>query len=272
MAVRTTNILSLLVGARSACLCIYDIDRTLTGLQDLTGSQCPANVVQHGVIDDAYGGGTLTLSAMAQSIKSTFCGGCYLGVISAGSAGGPDSSERGVLLNQLRAGSSLSSPLLAEWSVGGCNPTSPLVTSCGDGQKQTAVLGIISWYAARGVSIQTADVHFFDDRSSNIEPFRGTGYNARQISCATRDAGQGGAVGLCGATTAEIVSDVGVVLCGPSPAPSPSSCTGNGKDPYVTGQHVACCAGLDEKLADWDHTGRYYYKCMAARAVNTTVV
>lgn len=261
-------------GAKADCLCIFDIDRTLTGQQGLTGSQCPSNAVQQGVGDAAYSGGTLTLSQLAQHIQSTFCNSCYLSTVSAGSASGPGSAERNVLLNQLKAGSTKSASLLSEWSNPGCNPTTPLVTSCADGQKQHAVPGIIAWYQARGASISSGEVHFFDDRSSNVNPFQGTGYNARQISCQTRDAGQGNAIGLCGATTSEIVPEAGVQLCGagptpapsPAPSPTPSGCTGNGQDPWSTGQHIGCCSGLNEKLADWDHTGNYYYKCMSSVA------
>lgn len=222
MVPRLASIVSLLGAAEGACLCIFDIDRTLTGKQGVTGGQCPGNAVQDGVKDDAYGGGTLTLSSLAQHIQSTFCGGCYLGTVSAGSASGPGSAERSVLLDKLRAGSSLSAGMLSDWSAAGCNPTSPLVTGCADGQKQNAVPGIVSWYSAQGVSISNGDVHFFDDRGDNVQKFQGTGFNARQISCQTRDAGQGGAVGLCGATEAEVVAEAGVAVCGATPAPTPS--------------------------------------------------
>ena len=56
--------------APSACICIFDVDRTLTGKQGLAeGSQCPANKIVDGVWDTAYGGGILTLSAAAQNLK-----------------------------------------------------------------------------------------------------------------------------------------------------------------------------------------------------------
>ena len=52
----------------SACICIFDVDRTLTGKQGLAeGSQCPGNKIVDGVWDTAYGGGILTLSAAAQN-------------------------------------------------------------------------------------------------------------------------------------------------------------------------------------------------------------
>ena len=40
--------------------------------------------------------------------------------------------------------------------------------------------------ARRGVGILPSNVWLFDDRSMNIVPFRGTGMNAKMISCATR--------------------------------------------------------------------------------------
>merc|ERR1711933_261408 len=87
----------------SPCLCIFDIDRTLTGRQGDTAA-CPANSVQTGVLDTAYGGGTLTLSQLAQAVSNTFCNACYLGTISAGTASGDHSVERGVLHDRLATG------------------------------------------------------------------------------------------------------------------------------------------------------------------------
>ena len=41
----------------------------------------------------------------------------------------------------------------------------------------------------QGINISTSQVWHFDDRANNIEPFRGTGMNAREISCLTRFGG-----------------------------------------------------------------------------------
>jgi hypothetical protein len=90
--------------------------------------------------------------------------------------------------------------------------SSPFVTSCADGHKQKAVPGIMQYYKTHnGAQIANSDVHFFDDRSSNIVAFQGLGYNARQISCESRD--RGGSIGLCGAALHEIVATAGVQLC-----------------------------------------------------------
>ena len=58
-----------------SCLCLFDVDRTLTGQQALLAPSChssdaisglsstgPLNQLQSGVHDSAYGGGNLTLS------------------------------------------------------------------------------------------------------------------------------------------------------------------------------------------------------------------
>jgi len=210
MFIRGSVIAAACVAGTSAgdCLCIFDVDRTLTGRQGET-AKCPGNYVQSDVQDPAYDGGVLTLSHLTQGVAKTFCNSCYLGVISAGTAGGDDSAERGVLHDRLEAGTT-KRPLTKGWNPAGCTVTSPLVTSCTDGQKQTAVPGIIEWYKTHnGAQIADSDVHFFDDRSSNVIPFQGLGYNARQISCRTRD----GEIGLCGAELHEIVATAGVQLC-----------------------------------------------------------
>lgn len=202
------------------CLCIFDIDRTLTGKQGDT-QRCPANSIQSGVYDSAYDRGDLTLSELTQKVAGTFCSKCHLGTISAGDANGNGSAERAVLHDRLAVADS---DLPSEWSQPGCSVTSPLVTSCADGQKQHAVPGIIQWYKqSMGAQIADGDVYFFDDRSDNIEPFRSLGYNARQISCATRD--RGGSIGYCGAELSEITATLGVTVCGEAPtvSPSPSS-------------------------------------------------
>ena len=91
--------------ATEDCLCIFDIDRTLTGKQgDLTSPTCDKNKLENSIWDTAYGGGWLTLSEAAQTLPETFCNSCYLGVVSAGDAGGHTSPERPFLLeNVLRS-------------------------------------------------------------------------------------------------------------------------------------------------------------------------
>merc|ERR1712232_803083 len=93
------------------CLCIFDVDRTLTGKQDAI-HDCPANVVTH-CSDNAYGFGELTLSQFSANIGATFCSTCYVGIVTAGDADGPNSCERNRLEKQLNVSGKLMS---AEWS------------------------------------------------------------------------------------------------------------------------------------------------------------
>eukprot|EP00418_Pyrodinium_bahamense_P089075 CAMPEP_0179040316 /NCGR_PEP_ID=MMETSP0796-20121207/15585_1 /TAXON_ID=73915 /ORGANISM="Pyrodinium bahamense, Strain pbaha01" /LENGTH=263 /DNA_ID=CAMNT_0020736659 /DNA_START=18 /DNA_END=809 /DNA_ORIENTATION=+ len=191
----------------ASCLCIFDIDRTLTGKQGLIQT-CPQNQIQAGVSDAAYGGGTLTLSQLTQGMASSACGKCYLGTISAGTASGPGSKERTVLHNKLAI--TPGKLPTTDWSAP--HPvTSPLVQSCPDTTKQNSVPGIIAWYAKAGVTIASSDVYFFDDRADNVQAFQGHPYNARQISCASRDLN--GLIGMCGATLSEIVLERGIRTC-----------------------------------------------------------
>jgi len=202
------------------CLCLFDVDRTLTGQQDLTGPNCSQNQVLPGIKDTAYGGGDLTLSQVGQSFKGTFCTSCYIGIVTAGDVSGAGSQERATLVQHLQ-GSGGKLPV-TNWSGpsrGGearraCTPQdaqSTLVTGCMDGTKQEAAKGIVTWLARRGVGILPSNVWLFDDRSMNIVPFRGTGMNAKMISCATRDPKM--QTGVCGATTQEILQEPGVIVC-----------------------------------------------------------
>ena len=188
------------------CLCVFDIDRTLTGLQNDT-KDCPNNLFEPKIPDCAYDGGSLSLSPLAQNIDKTFCSKCFIGVVSAGVACGDNSPERRELIKHLNVSGGL---LTDKWSPPG-QVLTPLVTSYQDGKKQVAVKEIVDWYSDRGHSI--ADVHMFDDRVSNIKPFKGTGFSAHQISCQTRDQSHNNEIGLCGATLDEIKPTKGIHIC-----------------------------------------------------------
>lgn len=170
--------------------------------------------------DPAYNVGLdndhLTLSVVAQNLGQTYCANCYIGTISAGT---PATQEREVLRTHLNVGVG---DLPEDWSTGCDSVTSPLVIACADGQKQNAIPGIVAWYADKyGAAIADEDITLFDDRESNIAPFNGLSYNGRQISCATRqdnpyNPAEKAAIGLCGATLAEISAaeaDKGMHLC-----------------------------------------------------------
>jgi hypothetical protein len=188
-----------------ACLCVFDADRTLTGKQRAGVDECPDNLEVPGVFDPAYGGGTLHLSPLGQAIGSTFCSKCKLGIVSAGTCGEED--ERNELLKQL--GGAARTAGEREWS--GADPvTSPLIAQCADPDKHNCVQGIVEWYLQNaGITILPNEVFFFDDHTGNTEGFAEKGFNARQVSCKSRD----GIIGYCGATPDEIVRELGVFNC-----------------------------------------------------------
>ena len=202
-------------GSSPPCLCVFDIDRTLTGRQD-AAKDCPDDEVVPHVKDCAYKGGTLLLSAAGKNISATFCASCYAGIVSAGNACLHGSPERAQLVRTLNV-SGWNLPPNAQWSHPKKVDKGPLVTSWQDGHKQDAVRGIVAWYnASAGVAIKPADVYMFDDKKVNIAAFKGTGFNARQISCNSRDwSGFNlGHIGLCGATHKEVKKpETGVNLC-----------------------------------------------------------
>lgn len=188
--------------APQACLCIFDIDRTLTGKQGSL-AKCPGNKAVPGVVDPAFQGGEMVLSALGQGISTTFCGGCHLGLVSAGAGGGP--AEKLVLENHLRGASAAPT-----WWSGPGVVVSPLVTGCSNPEKALCASGIVAWYRMnRHVDIPPTEVYFFDDLTGNTAGFAALGYNARQVSCGSRD----GEVGLCGATPGEIVREQGIKNC-----------------------------------------------------------
>jgi hypothetical protein len=194
-----------------ACLCVFDIDRTLTGKQD-EAWRCSGDEGFSNIYDTAYGGGDLVVSQALLNLDQTFCTECYLGVISTGDASGPGSAERDYMVKHLNSFGKLATE---EWSVPGCTgTTSPIVTSCGDLVKWTAMPEIVSWYESNlNLSIAPDDVYFFDDKQGNVEAFsNGIYHNAKQISCNSRDLGS--SIGYCGAKTSEIVKVSGISVCG----------------------------------------------------------
>jgi len=182
----------------SDCMCIFDVDRTLTAKQGWF--DCPNTEAHNEVPDWAYNGGSLILSELALSLKtSEACGSCYLGMVSAGTASGPDSVERGMLDNLVEP----------QYDVGGWVDGCPSpvwgtkVMACGEGeQKQNAVHDIITWLGNNGVTIDPSKVHFFDDKENNIGGFVNGPYHAHQISCGSRDGNRGG----CGGTRSELTN------------------------------------------------------------------
>jgi hypothetical protein len=206
------------------CLCVFDVDRTLTGAQG-AAKDCPKNTIQPGITDNAYtqqcqarGSCILTLSEAGMNLDKTFCAKCMHGIVSAGQAGGVDSKgkpsqERDIIFSKVGPENRTLSTTWEATYAPGMKVTTSLVLGWPDGQKQNAVQTMVEWFGAKGVYIPNEMVYFFDDRDINIKPFAGTGFNAQEISCATRDSKDNNAIGLCGATLAEIAPTKGVNTC-----------------------------------------------------------
>lgn len=207
--VTTTTVTTTL---KPSCLCIFDVDRTLTGAQGQE-TKCPTAKIQPNVPDNAYKGGTLMLSELAwKGINQTFCVKCHHGIVSAGEVTGGLSPERAVIMTAVGP---QNTTLTDKWQdLPTKGPfTSSLVLGWPDGTKQNAVKSIVEWFMREHkVYVPDSMVHFFDDRPNNIAPFKGLPYNARQISCASRDPGNPD-LGFCGAQLSEIVPDTGVKSC-----------------------------------------------------------
>jgi len=86
---------------------------------------------------------------------------------------------------------------------------SPLVIGCHDGRKSRCASGILAYYRRRGSNIHRHNVYFFDDKASSVSSFRGSGMNAQQVSCNSRDHNRGG----CGANPGEVRRSRGVRYC-----------------------------------------------------------
>lgn len=174
------------------CLCLFDIDRTLTAKQ-AKARRCLSTIGHPMIWDTAYVGGRFVASeAAAYGLYETFCKDCYLGVVTHGDVSGDNSAERAYfeehtfvtppqqsLKDELGWQSTGSIP----W-INGSNEsftaTSPYVVLQPDGLKHEAAKSIGTWYGSVGIDIAYSDVHFFDDRVINVAPFNGTGTIPRQ--------------------------------------------------------------------------------------------
>lgn len=156
-----------------SCLCIFDIDRTITGKQGNTWD-CSGNKVVGGY-DDAYGGGEVTLSHLGQHVWGTWCGkDCHIRAISAHHRSRPNI------------------------------PVPQNILGCNRGCKARKARRM-----AQSLGVSKSKVYMFDDKANNIRPFRGTGMNAHQVSCGSRE----GSHGFCGGTTGELSRSSGVSTC-----------------------------------------------------------
>jgi len=191
-------------GWGGACLCLFDIDRTLTGKQGVASPTCRQNTIHHNVYDSAYGGGDLTLSNLGQHVRSTACARCKLGLVSHGTAGGHSMKSKILSLIQGR------DYIPERWSYPN-SINSQLVLGCS--YKPSCVRDVVEWYRRQGTHFSPSQVYIFDDKRDNVESFRGSGFNAHQISCSSRDWGAGGSIGFCGGSAGEVRLSPGVSTC-----------------------------------------------------------
>lgn len=205
------------------CLCLFDVDRTLTARQDVVyhhdcqGAKQPdipaGSPVPH---DWAYGGGALVLSEVGNHLDETFCSKdrCHIGIVTAGSAGldGPN-GERGQIFERMTAASHGYSGD-GTWSPAGKPLKSPLVWMCADPMKAECTKDVVNWLNEQHANIENENVYFFDDHRGNADEMSKNGYNGREVSCKSRDWQIGnGLVGRCGARLFEIVKERGVKNC-----------------------------------------------------------
>lgn len=196
------------------CLAIFDVDRTLTGLQGSgTGAHgdgtCPSDVTTR-IEDKAYGGGDLTLSDLARNIAKTHAGqNCYLGIISHGDA--TSDAERAQIAKLLSSdgGGTGKMQKAADltWAHATANKPAPFILSTPSATDKYLYVHLIQKYyeSIGGSKIADKNVWFFDDIGANVVTWKNSGkaYNAQQISCKSRDATQKD-LGKCGATVAEL--------------------------------------------------------------------
>jgi len=204
------------------CLCVFDIDRTLTAKQGWA-EKCKDHHVTEliGIPDMAYAQGTMIASELAQSMGASFCGKCFHGIVTAGVASGPGSPERDHIMEFIGGAARTRSTI---WQDIKFQPQtdiqSSLVVRAKDGNKQDSVRKMVQWWrTVQKIDIDDRDVYFFDDMAENVKPFEGTGFNAFQVSCVVRGPAEAlpgaydGKIGGCGGTLTELTEKKGVHLC-----------------------------------------------------------
>lgn len=182
------------VGGLEKCLCVFDVDRTLTAEQGNAKCRQHGAVEQSGVQDNAYSRGTLQFSQFIMNYKKSFCNKCYNGMVSRGDASGPRSEEA----NRIKQRIPKAARLGYDDFKFGCKTAGPLILGCSP--KAGAVGQIVGWYRGKGINIPDTEVYFFDDSLHEVEHFKHTPYNAKQISCGATAHGKG----VCGASDAEM--------------------------------------------------------------------
>lgn len=188
-------------GTGGACLCVFDVDRTLTAKQHHK-DECQFTWDEEDAYDGAFGGGPMLLSYLGKSVSTSSCSSCQQGIVSNGDATGP--KERAVLARQLGHDGAE----FTNWK----SASSPFLTGCPNGKKQECAKNLIAWYESQSISIDTSRVYLFDDLAENIAGFQGSGMHAHQISCGSRDK-HDHSLGMCGGRPEELTLAPGVTFC-----------------------------------------------------------
>ena len=199
----------------NSCLCLFDVDRVLTSSPLANRGPCPGSK-RHEGISDGSSHRTLITSALFERLHDTFCGRlCHIGILTAGTADGFQAFLWSVL-RTLPHGNLLPDSASAAWlldSAARAGELAPFLYRTGEGNKEQSVAGVLRWLLHRhNVSMPKHRVFFFDDKSLNVRPFATSGFNARQVSCATRDFVTYDQ-GYCGGVPEEVLPERGVRLC-----------------------------------------------------------
>mmetsp|Transcript_129011 Transcript_129011/g.248598 ORF Transcript_129011/g.248598 Transcript_129011/m.248598 type:complete len:308 (-) Transcript_129011:31-954(-) len=169
------------------CLCAFDIHRTLSTKQGAV-AHCPGSRQFDGAEDyswraSAKDPAALILSDAGQHLNQTFCRDCYLAIITCGDYSEQNDAGWHAMDVAMKSGSKIA----AKWKLSqrGFKIQSPYVMEYCD--KPEGVRAIKDWYASQSVTILDADVYYFDDEPRYIKDFVASPYNARQVSCGSRD-------------------------------------------------------------------------------------
>jgi len=208
--------------APQPCLCLFDIDRTLTGKQG-SAKKCPLNREYKNITDPAYDGGHLILSMGALKLHTTFCRYCYTGLVSAGKETASRVKMHEKLLKFINFNKSAHLMTKDRWSdwdqkqhTG--NVSSLLVAGGPSSEKHFITARVLDYLKRIKVPVPSNHAFYFDDKKDNVKGFEGHPELARQISCASRDP-KAPDLGLCGATPEEInmaLGQSGAQYCGHS--------------------------------------------------------
>jgi len=160
----------------------------------------------------------LTLSDAALRLNQTFCKSCHMGIIAEMPSSGDMSKMHAEVIMYLNKGKTHDLTVENKWhefkTSAQENVTAPLLMNVKAAYKHHAALDIKNWYSSKKhIEIKAPDVYVFDDVKESVESFKGHGFNARQVSCHSRDSSHQGLVGRCGATTEEIKKDAGIHTC-----------------------------------------------------------